>query len=120
MQTTKFTTNWNKKLNCDYFTTLRLRNPEKYKIGARHKIKLLERGILRDYGTAEIIDVKNIRLHQLNTFICGLDTGYSVDETKQLLHTMYKNIVDDVNKSEFNLVLYKKEKAQGAQNKLFR
>ena len=119
MDTTKFSTNWNKKLNCDYFTTLRLKNPEKYKVGARHKIKLQERGVLRDYGIAEIIDVKNIRLHQLNTFICGLDTGYSVDETKQLLHTMYKNIVEDVNKADFNLVLYRKEKNGDAQQSIF-
>ena len=102
-----------------FFTTLRLRNNNKYKVGNRHKIILNEKGVLRDHGIGEIIAIRVLRLHQLNEFICGLDTGYTIDETKQILYKMYTDRVSDVNQAEFNLVLYKKEKAQNAQNKLF-
>lgn len=116
---TKFSTNWNKKLNCDFFTTLRLRNDKKYQVGSVHKIMLKENGVFRDYGKATVVALRILRLHQLNEFICGLDTGYSVDETKNILHTMYKEKVPDVNHAEFNLVLFKKEKSQPAQKSMF-
>ena len=112
----KFQTNWNKKLGCDYFTTLRLANPAKYKPGNQHKVMLLEKGTWRDYGLAEVTGVRILRIHQLNEFICGLDTGYTVDETKNILYTMYKDKVADVNKADFNLVLYRKLKIQPAQS----
>jgi hypothetical protein len=115
----KFQTNWNKKLGCDYFTTLRLANPAKYQPGAQHKVLLLEKGIWRDYGFAEVVSIRNLRIHQLNEFICGLDTGYGVDETKNILYTMYKDKVTDVNKAEFNLVLYRKIKTQPVQSSMY-
>lgn len=118
-QVIKFQTNSNKKLGCDYFTTLRLANPAKYKTGNVHKVLLMEKGIWRDYGTAEITCVRILRIHQLNEFICGLDTGYGIDETKNILYAMYKERVEDLNKAEFNLVLYRKIKTQPAQTAMF-
>lgn len=119
MESIKFSFNWNKKLGCDYFTTLRLRNDKKYHPGAKHKILLQEKGVWRDYGMAEVVAVRIVRIHQLNEFICGLDTGYSVDETKDILYKMYKEKVPDINQAEFNLVLYRKLKTQHAQAAIF-
>ena len=119
MDITKFSVNYNKKINCDYFTTLRLANPYKYKVGVKHKIKLHERGVIRDYGTAEIIEVKTIRMHQLNTYICGLDMASTVDEAKTIIYTRYKNLVADVNLENFYLVLYKRVKPGDPQKSMF-
>jgi hypothetical protein len=118
MKTTKFTCNWNKKLGCDFFTTLRLHNPEKYLPGNKHKILLQENGVWRDYGMAEVVSVRILRLHQFNEFICGLDSGCTVDETKNILYNLYKERLKDFNKAEFDLVLYRKEKMQNMQRKL--
>jgi hypothetical protein len=119
MKTIKFSCNWNKKLNCDYFTTIRLHNPEKYKPENCHNILLLENGVWRDYGLAEIVSVRILRLHQLNEFICGLDTGYTVYDTKQILHRMYKDRIKDINQAEFSFVLYRKVKRQPRQASIF-
>ena len=119
LKSIKFTYNWNNKLKCNYFTTMRLANPEKYKVGNQHKILFLENGVYRDYGIGEIVAIRNLRLHQLNIFICGLDTGYSVDQTKQIIYKMYKNRIADINHADFNLVLYRKIKKQPSQKTLF-
>lgn len=115
METTKFQYNWNKKLGCDCFTTLRLTNPEKYRVGSRHKIMLYERGTWRDYGFATVQDRRVLRINQLNTFICLIDTGYGVDETKDILYKMYKDKVKDINQADFDFVVFKKEKVNGQQ-----
>ena len=119
METIKFQCNWNKKLGCDYFTTLRLNNPGKYAAGNRHKVMLHEKGVWRDYGIAEVVSVRVLRMHQLNEYICGLDTGYPVDETRNILYRMYKDKVKDINLADFALVLYRKEKMKPVQDKLF-
>ena len=110
MDTIKFQYNWNKKLGCDYFITLELANPAKYATGNQHKVMLWEKGVWRDYGIAEVVAVRTLRIHQLNEFICGLDFGYTVDETKDMIYKMYKDMVKDVNQADFALVLYRKVK----------
>lgn len=119
MDSFKFSYNWNKKLGCDYFTTLRLNNPAKYAVGNQHKLLLYEKGVWRDYGIVEVVAVRVIRIHQLNEFICGLDTGYGVDETKDILYKMYKDKVKDINQADFALVLLRKVKTKPSQDKLF-
>ncbi len=118
-KTIRFQDNWNKKLCCNYFTTLRLHNPVKYKAGNQHKLLLQEAGIWRDYGMVEVVSVRVVRMHQLNEFICGLDFGASIDDSKDILFKMYREKVPDINKAEFALVLYKKLKSQPSQNSIF-
>ena len=67
----EFTQNWNGKLNCDSFTTMRLHNPIKYCVGAVKQVYL--KGIWK--GNARIIDVKRIHLSDINQFTAKLDTG---------------------------------------------
>jgi len=95
-----FSQNWNNKLNCKCFTTLRLKS-EKYKIGNVYEITL--KG-----GTmffAKIIAIKTLKIHQINDFIAAIDTGYSVEEMKRLIKTMYKNKVKDIDNQDFYLIL---------------
>jgi hypothetical protein len=80
-----FSYNWNKKLHCDCFTTIRLFNPNKYSIGK--KFRLFLRDIhLKD---VEIIEIKVLKLDQINIFISSLDTGYEPETTKQIIKKMY-------------------------------
>jgi len=82
-----FTTNWNNKLNCDCFTTLRLFNPIKHCVGNRFSIRL--RGFHKGY--ANLIAVRTILLDGINDFAARLDTGYSAKECQEVIRTMYKN-----------------------------
>lgn len=85
MEEIEFSTNWNNKLDCKAFTTLRLHNERKYKIGCEYAIRF--KGTI--IKTAIIEEIKHVTLNSLNPFICFLDTGYSVSEVKEILQKMY-------------------------------
>ncbi len=82
---TRFSYNWNKKLYCNFFTTIRLHNPKKYWIGSIHRIFLKA----EDLGTAKIVQVKTIRLEEIDSFTASLDTGYNAASTRALFRKMY-------------------------------
>lgn len=82
----KFSYNWNNKLDCNFFTTIRLYNPIKYQIGHIYDVSL--KGEFKKQ--ARLVEMKKIHHDQINAFIAGLDTGYSVEETKKILERMYK------------------------------
>ncbi|MCK8495856.1 hypothetical protein M0L20_28580 [Spirosoma sp. RP8] len=83
----EFSYNWNKKLDCHSYTTLRLANPERYAIGRQFGIYLNG----KHWHDAEVLDVKTLTLDQLNEWIARLDTGYSLDQCREIIQTMYKN-----------------------------
>ena len=85
MRELKFSTNWNKKLCCNVFTTLRLN--DQMQIGDLVLVKIKD----KNRGIVEILDKKMIYLSELTDDICYLDTGYNAEETKKILQTMYKN-----------------------------
>lgn len=83
---TKFSYNWNNKLDCkNFFTTIRLHNPKKYWINAIHRIFLKE----VDLGTAKIAQIRTIRLDEIDAFTASLDTGYNAAQTRSLFRKMY-------------------------------
>jgi uncharacterized protein YqfB (UPF0267 family) len=95
-----FQTNWNGKLDCKCFTTFRL-SGDKYQIGRAYEIQLNGKYL----KTARCIDKKTLRLDQVNEWIARIDTGYSLEEFRKVVRTMYKNIVTDFGTQEFVLVL---------------
>jgi hypothetical protein len=103
----RFSYNWNQKLDCKFFTTLRLYNESKYSVGTELHVTLrTKQNVYTDFGFHKVIDHKKIQGKDLNAFICGLDTGYSVEETKGILSRMYKS--KDIEKTFLSLVLLKK------------
>lgn len=82
-----FSYNWNNKLDCKAFTTLRLHNPKKYEIGCDYEIKLNDESL----GTATIVSIKSFKIDKLNEFITYLDTAYSPRKCEELIRRMYKN-----------------------------
>lgn len=85
MQEINFSFNWNKKLDCKAFTTIRLSG--KYNIGEKIEVRLKK--ALHCYG--EIIDKKNFNIEKITDWIAYLDTGYDRTECIKILQTMYKN-----------------------------
>ena len=85
MNTISFSYNWNNKLDCKSFTTLRLSN--KHKIGDTIIINLKNKKLFN----AKIIDKNELYLENINEFIAHIDTGYSRSECQNLIKKMYKN-----------------------------
>lgn len=81
-----FSYNWNNKLECNCFTTLRLTNQNKYQTGKIYQIKLKN----VEKKLARIIEIKVFELSKINEFISRLDTGYSKEETIKIINKMYK------------------------------
>jgi hypothetical protein len=99
----EFSTNWNNKLECDNFTTIRFHQPNRHVPGTVADITL--KGTLKK--NAVIVAVKPLLVTQINDFIGYLDTGYSGKETQDILRTMYKNKQIDWQRQLFDLVLLK-------------
>lgn len=85
-----FTTNFNNKLYCKAFITLR---PGDYKVGDVHDIHLNDVFI----GKAEVIDVKPVDVNKLSNFMSYLDSGYSIVECRDIISKMYKDKVLFIN-----------------------
>lgn len=95
----RFSTNWNNKLDCKCFTTIRLHNDKKYVVGEIYDIYLND-----EYrGPAKLLEKRKLHLQKINEFIARLDTGYSAAETKGILKKMYKK---DNPLLDFNLFQY--------------
>lgn len=112
-----FKENWNNKLSCPSFTTFRLHNSRKYRVG--NKLSILLKGkFLKD---VEVIEVRKVKLYSVNEFVAQLDTGYSRDEFIALVTNMYKNKGIDFKTADWDLVLLRTiEKTKiKPQNELF-
>jgi hypothetical protein len=98
----EFSTNWNKKLHADYFTTIRIPNPNKYYPG-----KVLKIIIKGTYSfNAQVMEIKTIMAQELPPWTCYLDTGYNKQETLNILYKMYSGKYD-LNKKPLALILLK-------------
>ncbi|MDD4992153.1 MAG: hypothetical protein PHR83_07980 [Paludibacter sp.] len=104
----QFSYNWNNKLQNKAFTTIRLHNPNKYKVGNVYEIEIND----NPKGTATLQDVRVLRIDQLNDFICYLDTGYNREQTINMLQRMYKNINLKTALFDFLLLVYNKPEIQ--------
>lgn len=100
-----FSYNWNNKLNCDVYTTLRL--TDKYKTGDVLAVELKSNYL----HNAQVVAVKKIKIEDINNYIAGVDTGYTADECKQILKTMYKHKNIDWSTQPIYFILLKKIKA---------
>ena len=82
-----FSTNWNGKLNCTAFSTLRLRDDRKYYVGAKKIVRLKE----VHKGMATVVSISYFTIDKINEAIARLDTGYSAEECRKIIMSMYKN-----------------------------
>lgn len=112
--TIKFSHNWNNKLDCHAFTTIRLYNSTKHVPGKKYTVILKDKQI----GTATIKAVTPFLVSALNSYVTYLDTGYSVEECTAILHKMYPSV--DFTTTRFALILLvKAEKKEPVQKELF-
>lgn len=100
----KYSYNWNNKLNSPVHTTLRLWNPAIYFKGAKFEEFLNTESL----GNVLVVDIKRIKLEQVNDYIAGLDTGYLAASCHEMIKQMYKNKVQDWNTQELAFMLLKR------------
>lgn len=108
-----FSYNWNNKLDCLMYTTIRLRNDNKYKNGQIYEITFKD----KPHSRAIIIAIKHFKLDQINEFIAGLDTGYSVEECVNIIQKMYPGMEWEY--QQLSLILLKKVDQQNDKIALF-
>lgn len=87
----RFTTNWNNKLDCKSFTTLRPA-PTKYEEGCTYQIYLKDKYL----GDARVLEIREFKVDSINEFIAQIDTGYTAKECKIIMQRMYKGKVSRV------------------------
>ena len=105
MRAISFSYNWNKKLDCQAFTTIRLYQPEKYVVGETYEILLKDVAI----GKGEIVEIRKFMLSELNEFVAYLDTGYPKEKCKEIIRKMYPKV--DFERQILSLILIKKTTA---------
>lgn len=114
MEKLEFSTNWNSKLDCKCFTTIRIYNQTKHFKGNQFEVFLQKK--LK--GKVAVLNVAILKIEKLTDYICYLDTGYSRSETIELLRKIYPRI-DFRNKNLAILLLKKIESPKPKQTTLF-
>jgi hypothetical protein len=97
----KFSQDWNNKLLCDFFTTIRLIQPV-HMAGAVAEVQVLCG--TNNYVRLKDVVIKHVQpvtLAQLHAIDAWQDTGYNLEATRGMLYNMYKNKVDNPNKAQF-------------------
>jgi hypothetical protein len=107
MEELRFSYNWNRKLYCRCFTSIRLRNDKRFFAGAEFKgFNDQEKKYI---GIIKVLDLKVLKLNQINEYIARLDTGYNAEECKGILRKMYKNSNIEIEKEDLVLLLLMRE-----------
>jgi hypothetical protein len=109
MNNLTFSTNWNKKLNCKFFTTFRLFSPDIHYIGAEFHISCSAvKDQIQDFkGVIKLFQI--FKLRDVPPILCYLDTGYSKDQFIKIVETMYKNKPINIYDIDFSFLLIERQ-----------
>lgn len=82
-----FKTNWNNKLDCTCFTSLRLSGS--FEVG--QIVEVFCNGNIK--GAATVIDKKRLEsIESINDWVAYLDTGYNAIQCRDIIRKMYPKI----------------------------
>lgn len=82
-----FYKNWNNKLGCDYFPSIRLAK-EKYKIGEIYEVWLSNKFL----GKCELISKKHMYFNEMTEEMALIDSGMKKNELATYLTGLYGNL----------------------------
>jgi len=92
MEIIKYSNNWNNKLFCDCWSTIRLSNANKYIIGDTYSHRIVNsksQVVLVKPG--KLIVIEEFRLDNLPNSFSLLDAGLLKEDYAKMIRTMYKN-----------------------------
>ena len=103
-----FNTNWNKKLDCDFFTSIRINNDRKFVVGNKYVIKLGKKDQpLKTYPRMAVLIAKHtINLAGIKDYMAYLDTGYNAEETKELIRKIYRFKIPNIETKPLDYLLF--------------
>jgi len=106
-----FSHNWNNKLSCDVFTTVRIENKGKYKPNQLYDIVLSSNSQKEpvSQGKARIMLIQPFLLDNVSEGIALIDTGLNKLKFIELVRTMYKNTGIDFTSKRMSLIFLKYE-----------
>ena len=89
----KFSYNWNNKLECKSFSTVRISNENKYRLLAIYQIVMTNKKgeIIKDFGLARLQSITSFLLDNVSPAMAFLDSNLSKIDFIGLVSTMYKN-----------------------------
>ena len=103
-----FSTNWNQKLNCTCFTTIRITN---YPVGSiMHVVPNKSVGI-KPFAVS-IVVCKQFHLDALTDGVAYIDTSYSAETVRKIMQTMYSKKFPNWKDMPYYLLILKKIPAQ--------
>lgn len=118
MDRLNFSTNWNRKLDCEVFSTIRRWNPDVHYLGREVDIYDNSTTPARYKGRGKYAIVSEFKLSQLKESAAMLDTGYSLPETLNIIRTMYSKKVPNIDQAPFSYIIIQKIKQTNTQNTL--
>ena len=86
LQDLKFSSNWNNKLECKCFTTIRPFRADRYRIGEFVRVVLNGKFLFN----AEIVHFYPLNLSQISETLAHVDTGYNAADCCDIIRKMYK------------------------------
>ena len=107
MKKINFSYNWNNKLDCNSYTTIRLANKTKYKRGEVYQINLKD----KKHHEAKILGITSVQsIYHISEFIARIDTGYSAREAIGIIEKMYSKKRLNLRTQPFYVILLEKKK----------
>jgi hypothetical protein len=108
MERIEFNYNWNQKLNCRSFSTVRIENPKKYILNQECQVVLKQAGNRPEImlGIARIKYITNFLLYAVNPGISYLDANLSPDDYKIMVLKMYKNANIDFHTHRLSFIIF--------------
>lgn len=100
MEKITFNQSWKEKVFNDLFTTIRLPS-RKYELGRTYEIWLNKNCL----GHAKLVDMRRFLLSELPNISAFLDTGYSKEETQNMIREIYKSCHFDWDKKQIAIIL---------------
>ncbi len=104
LETLVFSADWNKKLGCQYYTTIRLNNPSKYMVGKKLKVMLGR----RLHHIAEVACISEITLGRVSEAMAFIDAGLDLPKFKTLITKMYEAKININDNTPLVFVVLKK------------
>jgi len=110
IRTFNFSRNWNNKLDCNQFSTIRLRNDYANVLEDVVVCKLTDKKDKRNFR-AIIKYIFHFRLKDMTDAMARLDMDLPLSKAKTVLYRMYGKKVKDLNIQQFSFMVLKKIKS---------
>lgn len=107
MQIIKFNRNWNGKLACDIFTTIRIHSANKYKVGEIYNYEAHIRKDCEAAGVVKCIHISTFNLEDIPDPVFYVDCGLNKENAIKMMETMYSKYNINIHKEKWDVVVLK-------------